>query len=183
MDFPAAHLSLPMEAVPLSVLRRGVAFHATRLPLSPHCNPFFARNDSLGDFHHSPSVSLASFADRVSKGDRGYSPGRGEKPRCSLIHPPHSRQATSAHSVTAPGRCTALQVHNLFRTRLGNTTTGVRPRTRTGLHGNRVGITMPLESALSPQARKIRASPQHPPKTGRFKQAPRVSSICPLEDF
>ena len=59
-----------MEAVPLSAPRHDVASHATRLPLSPHCNPFFILNDSLGDFHHSPSVSLASFADRVSKGDR-----------------------------------------------------------------------------------------------------------------
>jgi len=41
---------------------------------------------------------------------------------------------------------------------------------------------MPLEIALNPQARK-RASPQHPPKTGRFKQAPEVSSMCPSEAF
>ena len=39
------------------------------------------------------------------------------------------------------------------------TTMGVRPRTRTGLHGNRVGVTMPLEIALSPQARKTRFLP------------------------
>ena len=39
------------------------------------------------------------------------------------------------------------------------TTMGVRPRTRTGLHGNRVGVTMPLEIALSPQARKARFLP------------------------
>ena len=36
--------------------------------------------------------------------------------------------------------------------------------------------------ALSPQARS-RASPQHPPETGRIKQAPEISSMCPLEDF
>lgn len=39
------------------------------------------------------------------------------------------------------------------------TTMGVRPRTRTGLHGNRVGVSMPLEIALSPQARKTRFLP------------------------
>ena len=39
------------------------------------------------------------------------------------------------------------------------TTMGVRPRTRTGLHGNRVGVSMPLEIALSPQARKARFLP------------------------
>ena len=56
-------------------------------------------------------------------------------------------------------RCTALQVHNLFRTQAGNTAMGVRLCTRTGLHGNRVGLTMPLEIALSPQARMARFPP------------------------
>ncbi|BAK99561.1 hypothetical protein OBV_23630 [Oscillibacter valericigenes Sjm18-20] len=70
----------------------------------------------------------------------------------SFIHPAHARQATSAHSVTgANARCTALQVPNLFRTRAGYHM-GLRPRTRTGLHENRVGLTMPLLIALSPQA-------------------------------
>ena len=36
---------------------------------------------------------------------------------------------------------------------------GVRLCTTAGLHGNRVGITMPLESALSPQARMARFPP------------------------
>ncbi len=77
---------------------------ATRLPLSPHCNPFSAPlKDSLGDFHHSPSVSLASFAERVSGGDHGTALA-GALPRSSLIHPPHARQATAAHSVTARRR-------------------------------------------------------------------------------
>ena len=61
-------------------------------------------------------------------------------------------------------------------------------RTRTGLHANRVGFSMPLESALRTQARSgrqasDRASPQHPPQTGRSKQAQGVSTICPLKDF
>ena len=92
MDFPAAHLSLPMEAVPLSAPRHNVASYATRLPLSPHCNPFFARNDSLGDFHHSPSVSLASFAGRVSE-SRGppIAPAGSENGLAS--HPPYPRKA------------------------------------------------------------------------------------------
>ena len=148
-----------MEAVPRSAPRRGVASRAARLPLSPHCNPCSARNDSLGDFHCSLSASLASFADRVSRSDRPAALARAAA-RSSPIHPLHARQATSAHSVTAPqDRCTALQVHHLLRTQAGNTTMGVRLRTRTGLHGNRVGITMPLESALSPQACTARFPP------------------------
>ena len=121
--------------------------------------PFLPHEDSLGDFHRSPSVSLASFADRVSEGDRGKALARAP-PRSSSIHPPHARQATSTHSVTAPtDRCTALQVHNLFRTQAENTTVGVRLCTRTGLHENRVGLSMPLEIALSPQARMARFPP------------------------
>ena len=128
--------------------------HATRLPLSPHCNPFSAPKDSLGDFHHSLSVSLASFAAMVSESKGPLCSGRERKrPGLSFANP-HARQATSAHSVTAPeGRCTALQVHHLLRTQLGNTAMGVRLCTRAGLHENRVGVTMPLEIALSSQAR------------------------------
>ena len=48
---------------------------------------------------------------------------------------------------------------NLLRTQIENTATGVRSCTRAGLHGNRVGVTMPLEIALSPQARKARFLP------------------------
>ena len=92
MDFPATHPSLPMGAVPLSVPRQGVAVHATRLPLSPHCNPFFARDDSLGDFHHSLSVSLASFADQVSGGDRGRLLWP-ERNTALFPHPPAPRKA------------------------------------------------------------------------------------------
>ena len=161
MVFPAAHLSLPMEAVPLSAPRHGVAVHATRLPLSPHCNPFFARNDSLGDFHHSPSVSLASFADQVSRSDRGWLLWP-ERNTALFPHPPAPRKAgyiCTQRYGPCRGRCTALQVHILLRTQAGNTTAGVRLCTRAGLHGNRVGITMPLESALSPQACAARFPP------------------------
>ena len=121
---------------------------------------FLPREDSLGDFHYSLSVSLASFAETVSESKGPLCSGRERKrPDLSFTNP-HARQATSAHSVTASeGRCTALQVHILFRTQAGNTTAGVRLCTRTGLHGNRVGITMPLESALSPQACAARFPP------------------------
>ena len=102
-----------------------------------------------------------------------------------LPYPPNPRKAGySAHSVTAvkPGS-TALQVHNLSRTQV-DTTTGVRLRTTTGLHESRVGSSMPLEGALNPQARHIcRAFLQHPPQTGRKKQAPEDSQLCPLKDF
>ena len=58
--------------------------------------------NSLGDFHHSLSASLASFADRVSKSKGPSDTPAGVKTACPLIHPAHARQATSAHSVTAP---------------------------------------------------------------------------------
>ena len=103
-----------------------------------------------------------------------------------LPYPPNPRKAGySAHSVTAaePPGSTALQVHNLSRTQV-DTTMGVRLRTTTGLHESRVGSSMPLEGALNPQARgSFRTSLQHPPQTGRKKQAPETSQLCPLKDF
>ena len=159
MDFPAAHLSLPMEAVPPSVLRHSVANCATRSPLSPHCNPFSARYDSLGVFHPSRSVSLASFANRVSGGDRTAALARAAGPL--FPHSPASRKAgyvcTQRYGPAGPMHRTAGSSAASYAGR--NTTLGVRPRTRTGLHGNRVVITMPLESALSPQARVARFPP------------------------
>ena len=78
----------------------------------------------------------------------------------SRIHPLHARQATSAHSVTRQiGAMHRIAGSNLLRTQIENTATGVRSCTRAGLHGNRVGVTMPLEIALSPQARKARFLP------------------------
>ena len=96
---------------------------------------------------------------------------------------PTSRQATSAHSVTALGRRTALQVHNLFRTRLGNTTTGVRPRTRTGLHRNRVGLTMPLDIALSLQARETTGFPPAPTQNWAFQAGTTSFIDMPFRGF
>ena len=134
------------------MLRHSVANCATRSPLSPHCNPFSARYDSLGVFHPSRSVSLASFANRVSGGDRTAALARAAGPL--FPHSPASRKAgyvcTQRHGPAGPMHRTAGSSAASYAGR--NTTLGVRPRTRTGLHGNRVVITMPLESALSPQA-------------------------------
>ena len=121
---------------------------------------FLPGEDSLGDFHHSPTASLASFAKRVSPGNHSAALAGAAECR-SLIHPPHVKAGYVRAQRYAPRkrRCTASRVPNLLRTRAGNTTMGVRPRTRTGLHGNRVGLTMPLESALSPQAHEMRFPP------------------------
>jgi hypothetical protein len=116
--------------------------------------------DSLGDFHHSLSVSLASFAAMVSK-------SRGPP----LLRPERKRPDLSS-TIPTQGR---LRLHTALRPRSGpmhriagsqsasytgrNTTMGVRPRTRAGLNGNRVGVTMPLEIALRPQARAARFPP------------------------
>ena len=54
--------------------------------------PFLSHENSLGDFHHSPSVSLASFADMVSK-SRGppVAPAGSEDGLAS--DPPYPRKA------------------------------------------------------------------------------------------
>ena len=114
--------------------------------------PFQPGQDSLGDFHPSRSVPLASFANRVSGGDQTGPLARG--PRLLFPHPPASRKAgyvcTQRYGPAGPMHRAAGSSAASYAAR--NTTLGVRPRTRTGLHGNRVGVTMPLEIALSPQA-------------------------------
>ena len=70
MDFPAARLPSPVRRFP--VRRCAMVLPA----MGPDCHLvrtailFLPWVDSLGDFHHSPSASLASFADRVSGGNR-----------------------------------------------------------------------------------------------------------------
>jgi len=124
------------------------------------------------------------------------------KTRGSPIRICHSRQATLHTALEAdtftqtsgfrPGKAsidTKNPTHRNTGSRLIRTESAkgrypqTQSRTRTGLHVNRVGFPMPLESALRTQAHTNCASPQHPPQTGRSKQAPRVSTICPLKDF
>ena len=172
-----------MEAVPPSVLRHSVANCATRSPLSPHCNPFSARYDSLGVFHHSRSVSLASFANRVSGGDRTAALARAAGPL--FPHSPASRKAgyvcTQRYGPAGPMHRTAGSSAASYAGR--NTTLGVRPRTRTGLHGNRVVITMPLESALSPQAQAKPGFPPAPTRNWAYQAGTRGFIGVPFRGF
>ena len=164
--------------------RHGVAIRATRLPLSPHCNPFLAQNDSLGDFHHSPSVSLASFAGRVSE-SRGppIAPAGSENGLAS--HPPYPRKAgyvcTQRLGLQArPHRLAGSQSASYTGRKYHVGSTSVhksRSPRKQGRDNHAIGKRPESASAVA------RASPQHPPKTGRIKQAPEVSSMCPSEDF
>ena len=108
--------------------------------------------NSLGVFHHSLSVSLASFASRVSAGDRD--PYSGQSTAALIPHPPASRKAGYVCTQRYAPKGSMHRIAGLSSASYMDplTTMGVRPRTRTGLHGNRVGVTMPLEIALSPQA-------------------------------
>ena len=87
----------------------------------------------------------------------------------------------SAHS-TLPCVHTAMQVHILFRTKVAYHTGS------TLMHNNRSpqkqgrdlhAIGGRPSSAGAPK----HTFPQHPPQTGRKKQAPRASQLCPLKDF
>ena len=115
--------------------------------------------NSLGVFHHSLSVSLASFAKLVSAGDHDRRPGQDGA--VLIPHSPASRKAgygcTQRYAPEGTMHRIAGSSSASYMDPL--TTMGVRPRTRTGLHGNRVGLTMPLEIALSPQARMARFPP------------------------
>ena len=77
-----------------------------------------------------------------------------------LIHHAHARQATSAHSVTNNHLSDAPHYRFLICfVRRPKYHKGVRLRTRTGLHENRVALSMPLDIALSSQAQKMRFPP------------------------
>ena len=108
----------------------------------------------------------------------------------SPIHRAHARQATLHTALRQQSRvapqCRFLaigvdDINCLVHSSLYHM--GVRLCTTAGLHGSRVGSLMPLRGALHPQARISRTSLQHPPQTGRKKQAPEVSQLCPLKDF
>ena len=102
----------------------------------------------------------------------------------SPIRHTHARQATLHTAFTVQDRLAPHCRFSICFVDRSVTAKGVRPSTTAGLHGCRVGFSMPLEIALQPQAAgKSRAYHQHPPQTGRKKQAPWVSQLCPLKDF
>ena len=145
--------------------------------------PFPSRQDSLGVFHPSPSVPLASFAERVSAGDHGGI--LAGMPAAWFLHPPAPRKAgyicTQRYSPAGPMHRAAGSSAASYAAR--NTTLGVRPRTRTGLHGNRVVITMPLESALSPQAQAKPGFPPAPTRNWAYQAGTRGFIGVPFRGF
>ena len=182
--FPWVRPSLPNEVVSLSAPSRGVARRGTRSPLSPHCNPPSAPGwDSLGAFHNSLTVPYPLLQPWFQGAIAGL-PWPGRSWVDPLSRHAHARQATPRTAFTAPGRVAPQHGFKPESYTGRFTTRGVRPRTRSGLHGGRGRCPMPLGNALPPQARSVsRASHQHPPQTGRKKQAPGVSQICPFKDF
>ena len=156
---------MPMEAVPLSTPRHSVAVCTTRLPLSPHCNPFSAHGIRQPRCFPPQSVHFFSLFCRSGFKEQRAACCSGRRLSGLTPHPPHPRKAgyvCTQRYAPERERCTALQVHNLFRTQAENTTVGVRLCTRTGLHENRVGLSMPLEIALSSQAQKALPPSTHP---------------------
>lgn len=139
--------------------------------------------NSLGVFHHSLSVSLASFAKLVSAGDHDRRPGQDSA--VLIPHSPASRKAGYGCTQRyAPGGA----MHRIAGLSSASymdplTTMGVRPRTRTGLHGNRVVITMPLESALSPQAQAKPGFPPAPTRNWAYQAGTRGFIGVPFRGF
>ena len=183
MDFPGARLSLPIRWFPFQ--RPGAAL-PTALPdchLVRTAIPRLPSDDSLGVFHYSQTISLASFADTVSRSNHNRSLA-GEPAAYSPIRHAHARQATSAHSVhgSRPGS-TAIQVSTLSRTQVEVPQREyARPREQVS---TTAGSASPCHWG-TPYGRKRGESAlpaQHPPQTGRLQQAPGVSQLCPLKDF
>ena len=86
-------------------------------------------------------------------------------------------------SIRRPVLATVLTIIILLFGLIGYTTLGVRPRTRTGLHGNRVVITMPLESALSPQAQAKPGFPPAPTRNWAYQAGTRGFIGVPFRGF
>ena len=134
MDFPAVYLPLPMEAVPLSTPRHSVVVCTTRLPLSPHCNPFSAHGIRQPRCFPPQSVHFFSLFCRSGFKEQRAACCSGRRLSGLTSHPPHPRKAGYVCTQRyAPKweRCTALQVHNLFRTQ------AEIPRGSTSVHKNR----------------------------------------------
>ena len=139
--------------------------------------------NSLGVFHHSLSVSLASFAKQVSAGDHDRQSRPGQ------------RRVDPTFTSFTQGR---LRLHTALRTRRHDAPhcrfticfvhrpeyhTGVRLCTRTGLHGNRVGVSMPLEIALSPQAQAKPGFPPAPTRNWAYQAGTRGFIGVPFRGF
>ena len=134
MDFPAVYLPLPMEAVPLSTPRHSVAVCTTRLPLSPHCNPFSAHAIRQPRCFPPQSVHFFSLFCRSGFKEQRAACCSGRRLSGLTSHPPHPRKAgyvCTQRYAPERERCTALQVHNLFRTQ------AEIPRGSTSVHKNR----------------------------------------------
>lgn len=139
--------------------------------------------NSLGVFHHSLSVSLASFAKLVSAGDHDRRPGQD-----SAVLIPHSPASRKAGYGCTQRYAPEGTMHRIAGSSSASymdplTTMGVRPRTRTGLHGNRVVITMPLESALSPQAQAKPGFPPAPTRNWAYQAGTRGFIGVPFRGF
>jgi hypothetical protein len=173
------------------------------LPTSlPDCHlvrtaiPFLPRGQVLPDqprcFPPQSNRLLASFAENISRGNSAGRCGRtaGRLGPLSADSTQGRLLCTQHTALACIPQCRFNPVPYRDRARC----TGCVNARKTGLRMNRVGISMPLEVALSMQARQrcscgkmphavVRASPQHPPQTGRSKQAQEVSQVCPSKDF
>ena len=138
--------------------------------------------DSLGDFHGSARRLLSSFASRLSRGNITPRPWPGVcVPDTSV--PICSRKAGySAHSVTTRGRV-APQYRFSSCSVQKSRTTGEYASAQKQVSAE-AGSGPPCHwRPPSPRRRNCYAFLQHPPHTGRMKQAPKVSQLCPLKDF
>ena len=145
--------------------------------------------DSLGDFHSSHAASYP-LLQAGFQGNRTQALAGAFGASAPLFTVPTQGRLLCTQRYGSKGRvapqCRFLAIggrwRHLPRTQVAYHK-GVRLCTTAGLHGSRVGSLMPLRGALHPQAGISHASLQHPPQTGRKKQAPEVSQLCPLKDF
>ena len=149
MDFPGKNLPLPHRPFPFD-------FPASALPAEvPDCHlvrtaiPCLPSYDSLGVFHRSPLRLLASFARMVSEAIPAMAMAIAIGRDVSSFPHTHSRQAT-LHTAHDSVHRIAGSYPNSYAGGSTISLWGFRCRTILGLHGNRVGYSMPLECARDP---------------------------------
>jgi hypothetical protein len=162
--------------------------HADPSPKSlPDCHlvrtaiPYSSVTDSLGAFHrgitgHYPLLQA------VFQKDIAPAPRPWDQAHCSSIPTCPRKAGYAAHSV--PGKCrdsprcrfNPVPYRSRLKPRWEYAPAQYPVSTAAGLQ-----FLMPLRAALTPQATS--AFLQHPPQTGRKKQTPEGSQMCPLKDF
>ena len=150
MFFTGQNLPLPRRPFPFDPLAHSLPKASTRLPLSPYCNPLSAQLRQPRCFPLQRDSPLSLFCKDGFQ--RQFRKRLWPSAPFRRLLFPHILTQGRLHCIQHTILCTALQVHTRFVREGGfQTNRSSHPRrTISGLHGNRVVYSMPLECARDP---------------------------------